>query len=114
MSERTSEQKMVIMKRKLAKQLDDTLNALYNLRINGTIPTEEEEAIYQEVYTILYDDGLLESSTRGAEITEKGLAFMKKGGYIALWNKEMLNYGISFVIGACSGVVGCLITLYSN
>ena len=92
------------MKRKLAKQLDSALEALYNLRIHGTVPTEEDEANYQDVFNILYDDGLLESSSRGAEITAKGLAFMKKGGYITQWYKELLTLLLP-MIGVIVGVL---------
>lgn len=100
------------MKRKLAKQLDSALQMLYDLRIYGNIPTERQVSSYKEIYTILYDDGLLEPGPNGDEITGKGIAFMKKGGYIAQWNKEWLNYGISFIIGACSGIVACTISFF--
>lgn len=100
------------MKRKLAKQLDSALQMLYDLRIYGNIPTERQVSSYKEIYTILYDDGLLEPGPNGDEITGKGIAFMKKGGYIAQWNKEWLNYGISFIIGACSGIVACIISFF--
>ncbi len=96
------------MKRALAKQLDSTLKTLFNLRINGIIPTEEEVARHKEVYTILYDDGLLESGPNGDEITGKGLAFMKKGGYIAVWNKEMVRLALP-VVGV---VIGVLLTWF--
>lgn len=99
------------MKRILAKQLDSALQMLYNLRVYGVTPSEEAIASYKEVFTILYDDGLLEPGPNGDEITGKGVAFMKKGGYIAQWNKEWLNYGISFIIGACSGIVAFLVSL---
>lgn len=102
---------LVFMKRKLAKQLDSALETLYKLRVHGIKPSEEAIASYQEVFTILYDDGLSKPGPNGDEITAKGVAFIKKGGYIALWNKEWLNYGISFLIGACSGIVACLVSL---
>jgi hypothetical protein len=92
------------MRRALAKKLDSTLQTLYNLRINGIIPTEEEVARHKEVYTILYDDGFLESGPNGDEITGKGLAFMKKGGYLTLWNKEMTKLALP-VIGVIIGVL---------
>ena len=90
------------------------MKVLYNLHMYGIKPTIEESRKFNKIQTILYDDGYIEPGPNGAEITAKGQAFMIKGGYTAQWNNEMLNYGISFVIGACSGVVGCLITLYSN
>jgi len=92
------------MNRALAKQLDSTLQTLFNLRINGIIPTAEEVARHKEVYTILYDDGLLESGPYGDEITGKGLAFMKKGGYIVQWKKEMLKLTFP-VVGVIIGVL---------
>lgn len=92
------------MKRALAKKLDSALQVLFNLRVNGIIPTEEEIARHKEVYTILYDDGLLETGPNGDEITGKGLAFMKKGGYIAEWKKEILKLSLP-IIGAIIGVL---------
>ena len=92
------------MKRALAKQLDSALQTLFNLRIKGIIPTIEEIERHKEVYHILYDDGLLEQGPNGDEITGKGLAFMKKGGYISLWNKEMLRLALP-VIGVIIGVL---------
>ena len=79
------------MKRKLAKQLDSALETLYNLRVHGIKPSEEAIASYQEVFTILYDDGLSKPGPNGDEITAKGVAFIKKGGYIGQWRKEMLT-----------------------
>lgn len=93
------------MKRALAKQLDSVLNTIYNMRKYGTMPTAKDEANYQEVYNILYD-GLLESSSRGAEITARGLAFMKKGGYIAQWNKEK----ITLLLPMIGVIIGTLLT----
>ena len=92
------------MKRALAKQLDFALQTLFDLRINGIIPTAEEIARHKEVYTILYDDGLLEQGPNGDEITGKGLAFMKKGGYVAQWKKEMLKLTVP-VVGVIIGVL---------
>lgn len=64
---------------------------LYNLRINGIKPTEKEDEKYNEMVSILYDDGYIEPGSNGAEITAKGLAFMKKGGYVGKWNDEALK-----------------------
>jgi len=96
------------MKRALAKQLDSALEMLFNLRTKGVIPTNEQIARYKEVYTILFDDKLLESGPNGDEITGKGLAFMKKGGYIAVWNKEMVKLAMP-VVGV---VIGVLLTWF--
>ena len=51
---------MINIKRALAKQLDSVLNTIYNMRKYGTMPTAKNEANYQEVYNLLYDDGLLD------------------------------------------------------
>jgi len=96
------------MKRALAQQLDSALEMLFNLRTKGVIPTNEQIARYKEVYTILFDDKLLESGPNGDEITGKGLAFMKKGGYIAVWNKEMVKLAMP-VVGV---VIGVLLTWF--
>jgi hypothetical protein len=96
------------MKRALAKQLDSALEMLFNLRTKDVIPTNEQIARYKEVYTILFDDKLLESGPNGDEITGKGLAFMKKGGYIAVWNKEMVKLAMP-VVGV---VIGVLLTWF--
>jgi hypothetical protein len=96
------------MKRALAKQLDSALEMLFNLRTKGVIPTNEQIARYKEVYTILFDDKLLESGPNGDEITGKGLAFMKKGGYTAVWNKEMVKLAMP-VVGV---VIGVLLTWF--
>lgn len=96
------------MKRALAKQLDSALEMLFNLRTKGVIPTNEQIARYKEVYNILFDDKLLESGPNGDEITGKGLAFMKKGGYIAVWNKEMVKLAMP-VVGV---VIGVLLTWF--
>ena len=96
------------MKRALAKQLDSALEMLFNLRTKGVIPTNEQIARYKEIYTILFDDKLLESGPNGDEITGKGLAFMKKGGYIAVWNKEMVKLAMP-VVGV---VIGVLLTWF--
>lgn len=96
------------MKRALAKQLDSALEMLFNLRTKGVIPTNEQIARYKEVYTILFDDKLLESGPNGDEITGKGLAFMKKGGYIAVWNKEMVKLAMP-IVGV---VIGVLLTWF--
>lgn len=79
------------MKRALAKQLDSSLEVLYNLRMYGIVPTDEENRKYDELLTILHDDGLVEPGPNGDEITGKGLAFMKKGGYVGQWNDEALK-----------------------
>ena len=96
------------MKRALAQQLDSALEMLFNLRTKGVITTNEQIARYKEVYTILFDDKLLESGPNGDEITGKGLAFMKKGGYIAVWNKEMVKLAMP-VVGV---VIGVLLTWF--
>ena len=92
------------MKRALAKQLDSSLEMLYNLRINGIEPTDKEDEKYNNIESILYDDGLIDPGPNGAEITAKGLAFMKKGGYIGQWNSEALKVVLP-IFGIIIGVI---------
>ena len=80
-----------MMRRSLAKQLDSSLEMLYNLRVNGIEPTDKEDEQYHKIESILYDDGLIEPGPNGAEITAKGLAFMKKSGYVGKWNEDALK-----------------------
>ena len=102
------------MKRALAKQLDSSLEMLYNFRIYGVKPTDAEVEKYHKIFTILYDDGLLEPGPNGDEITGKGLAFMKKGGYVGQWNDEALKIFWS-VFGVVVGVIlTWLLTRYAN
>ena len=92
------------MNRSLAKQLDSSLEMLYNLRVNGIKPTDKEDEQYNKIESILYDDGLIEPGPNGAEITAKGLAFMKKGGYVGKWNDEALKVFLP-ILGIIIGVI---------
>lgn len=96
------------MKRALAKQLDSSLEMLYNLRINGIEPTDKEDEKYNNIESILYDDGLIKPGSNGAEITAKGLAFMKKGGYVGKWNEDALK----IFLPVFSGLVVALLTWF--
>ena len=98
--------KSCFMKRSLAKQLDSSLDMLYNLRINGIEPTDKEDEKYNKIESILYDDGLIEPGPNGAEITAKGLAFMKKGGYVGKWNEEAFK----IFLPVFAALVGALLT----
>ena len=102
------------MKRALAKQLDSSLKMLYSLRTNGIEPTDKEDEKYNEVESILYEDGYIEPGPNGAEITAKGLAFMQKGGYIALWNKETFKYLWSLFAVVVGVVLTWLLARYTN
>ena len=95
------------MKRNLAKKLDYILNVIYNMRVYGVMPSQKDEPIYRKVLPILNQDGMLMESYRGVEITEKGLAFMEKGGYTALWYKDILRI---FVVPFATVVIGVLLT----
>ena len=77
---------------------------LYNLRENGIIPTDKENRKYNKIESILYDDGLIEPGPNGAEITAKGLAFMKKGGYVGKWNEDAFKIFLP-ILGIIVGVI---------
>lgn len=98
------------MNRSLAKQLDSSLEMLYNLRINGIEPTDKENEEYNIIESILYDDGLIEPGPNGAEITAKGLAFMKKGGYVSKWNDEALKFFWPVFAAIVGAILTCLLS----
>ena len=102
------------MERALAKQLDSSLEMLYNLRINGIKPTAKEDEQYNKIESILYDDGLIEPGPNGAEITAKGLAFMKKGGYKGQWNSEFFKKFWPLFVAVVGALLSGLFALYIN
>ena len=102
------------MKRALAKQLDSSLKMLYNLRINGIEPTDKENEKYNKIESILYDDGYIEPGSNGAEITAKGLAFMKKGGYVGQWKSEFFKKIWPLIVAVVGALLTGLISLYIN
>lgn len=102
------------MKRSLAKQLDSSLEMLYNLRVYGVKPTDAEIEQYHNIFTILYDDGLLEPGPNGDEITGKGLAFMKKGGYKGQWNSEFFKKFWPLFVAVVGALLTGLLSLYIN
>lgn len=102
------------MNRSLAKQLDSSLEMLYNLRIRGIVPTDAEIDQYHNIFTILHDDGYVEPGTNGDEITAKGLAFMKKGGYVGQWNSEFFKKIWPLLVVIVGAILTCLLSLYTN
>lgn len=102
------------MKRALAKQLDSSLEMLYNLRINGIVPTDAEIEKYHNIFTILHDDGYVKPGPDGDEITGKGLAFMKKGGYVGQWNSEFFKKFWPLIVAVVGAFLTGLISLYIN
>ena len=102
------------MKRSLAKQLDSSLEMLYHLRVNGIKPTDREDETYNRIESILYDDGYIEPGPNGAEITAKGLAFMKKGGYKGQWNSEFFKKFWPLFVALVGALLSGLFALYIN
>lgn len=80
------------MKIPSAKEKDFVLNLYYNRDVKGIAPPREEDCPhnFREIEAILNDDGYIVSNNGYLVISTKGRAFLGKGGYTAVRNKEWL------------------------
>ena len=99
-----------------SKEKDFVLRLYYNRDIKGIPPPNEENcpSNFREIEAILQDDGLIEPYNGCLVINIKGRAFLDKGGYTAVRNKEWLKYGLSYLSGVVSGIVAWLLAQCSN
>ena len=99
------------MKIPSAKEKDFVLNLYYNRDVKGIAPPREEDCPhnFREIEAILNDDGYIVSNNGYLVISTKGRAFLGKGGYTAVRNKEWLKYGLSYLSGVVSAIVAWLL-----
>lgn len=97
------------------KEKDFVLRLYYNRDIKGIEPQVEEcPKCIDEIETILQDEGYIQPYKGCLVINMKGKAFLDKGGYTTLRNKELMKYGISFVSGAFTVILTWLLTQCSK
>ncbi len=99
-----------------AKEKDFVLRLYYNRDIKGIPPPNEEicPRNFREIEAILQDDGFIELYNGYLVINVKGRAFVNKGGYTAIRNKEWIKYGLSFTSGAFSVIIAWLLSQCSK
>lgn len=104
------------MKIPSAKEKDFVLKQYFNRDVKGVAPPKEEDCPQniREIEAILNDDGYIVSNNGYLVISTKGRAFLCKGGYTAIRNKERLKYGLSYLSGVVSGIVPWLLAQCSN
>ena len=92
------------------------LRLYFNRDVKGIAPPIEENCPqnFREIEAILNDDGYIVSNNGYLVISTKGRAFLGKGGYTAIKNKELLKYGLSYLSGVVSAIVAWLLAQCSN
>ncbi len=95
-----------------AREKDFVLQLYYNRDLKGISPPNEEDCPknFREIEAILQDDGFIEPYNGYLVINIKGRAFIDKGGYLAIRNKERIKYGLSFASGAFSVIIAWLLS----
>ena len=102
------------MKRKLAKKLDYVLKFILDMRKDNIMPSQKYYAILGEVTRILKEDGLIMWSERGEELTDKGLAFLQKGGYMSLWNDKAMKVVWPIIVVVIGTLLSWMLSLCLN